>query len=400
MYKNIVMIFMMLMPVFVHSFMRQNKIGLIISNVNPVFHEMREVKRELARDNFHIVSQDIDCELSELEESPFTEDVKIITKAHVYNTLTSEPVLKIKIEMLRLSDKKIISRDFSVPRTNPIQLSLGIKEMLRELLPIVNIDNPKVLTVDGKEFSFEKIDYMGVRVGDEIKIRYQSSRHGKTESTAIVQKITKDEIVARDMSGRVEVGDEVMLYTAKRSRFSINLGAIVPREKTFVARLDDTYWQSDTFWSVGFKIEGEFERFLPYQLISTTAFGVNVDRGLIVYIMTGIGYRGIVDTWEFVPYFRLGGMYRALIMSPTTENIGNLQGFAIGVGLSAGLNMVKRIDDMFVGLDMGVQYYPFSAITVMTDSEKVQPQWQTDGQFSDYFSEIFPYLSVKVGWVF
>ncbi len=403
MYKNIVMIFVLLMPVFSHSLSKDSlskKVALIVSNVNPVTYEIQAIKRELARDNFVIENIEEDYDLSTLKANPLSADVKFIMKIHVYNTLTSEPLLKLKVEVLRLSDTKMVSKDFSISRTSTTLLAAGIKGLFEELEPRVVFDNPKITSVNGNEFSFESDEYFAVKRGDEIKIRYKDSRQGRIDSIAIVHKISDNTIYAKDTSKKVVVGDEVFRYAPSRSRFYINVGATLPRERTLTAELDGSSWKSDTFWSVGFKIEGEYERFLPYQLVSTTSFGANVDSGINVYAMTGIGYRGIIDTWEIVPYFRVGGIYRALSLSPTTEGTGNLQGFSLGFGIDFGINTVKRIDDMFVGFGVGFQYFPFSVTTVLTDSKKVKPQWLENGQLVERLTESIPYLSLKVGWFF
>ncbi len=401
--KNIIMIFMLLMPIFSHtrdSLTRVGKVALIVSNVDPVAYEIRAVKRELTRDNFVIDNIEDDYDLSSLKSNPLSSDVKFMMKIQVYNTLTSEQLLKLKVEVLRLSDYKKISKDFNIPRTSTTLLTAGIRGLFDELVPRVVLDNPKITSVNGNEFSFDRDDSFVVKRGDEIKIRYKDSRQGKTDSIAIVHKISSNTISAKDTSKGVAVGDEVFRYAPNRNRFYINLGAILPGERTLSAELDGNSWKSDTFWVAGFKIEGEYERFLPYQLVSTTAFGVNADRGMNIYAMTGIGYRGIINTWEIVPYFRVGGMYRALSLRATTDGTGNLQGFALGLGIDFGVNTVKRIGDMFVGFNLGLQYFPFSAVTVLTDSEKVKPQWLENDKAVEQLTELIPYLSIKVGWVF
>ncbi len=412
MYKNIFTIFVFFisvptfpqeLPLKFQGFSDKGSIAVIVSNSDPVFYEIKSVISDLVKNDFRIavVPKDYDYNITNIDPKIFAPEIKFVMKIYVYTQSPSEQQIKLKVDILRFSDKKIISEEFSFSRKNPVVLSSGIKKMFSELMPKVSLLNPKVVSVDGGVFSFAKKEFPSAKVGDEIKIRYKNSRQGKTESIAIVQKMSNDMVVAKDLSKKVEIDDDV--FGAKRNRFYINFGAIFPTlgEKTLVAKLNEDIWYGSKDWSAGFKMEGEFERFIPYQLVSTTAFGMNVDRNINIYIMTGIGYRGIVDTWEFVPYFRLGVMYRSIAM--TSQDTGNLQGFSLNFGMMLGLNIVKRLDnDFFVGTDIGFQYFPFSSVSVLTDSEKVEPQWQKDKEFTDDFSatKMYPYIGVKVGWIF
>ena len=96
-------------------------------------------------------------------------------------------------------------------------------------------------------------------------------------------------------------------------------------------------------------------------------------------------------------------MYSTIGLKNIEGGTGNLQGFALRFGVNLGMNIVKRIgSSMFVGLDIGLQYFPLETVSVLTGSEKVTPEWKNKNEYSKNFpmTELYPYLSIKVGWLF
>ncbi|MGL5956611.1 MAG: hypothetical protein ACRC0X_08475 [Brevinema sp.] len=386
---------------------RQDAIALIVSNRNPIFTEIRTIVDTLVKDDFRIalVPPDYDYDLTKLSISPFASEVQYVLKIIVHNQSVAEQQIKTTVELLRLSDQKMIRNDFTTPRSNPVFLSADIRSMLEQLIQKNNYVNPIIVSVQDGIIVFPKKDFPSLRRGDEIRLRYKESRKGDTESIAIVQKISNEMVLAKDLSKKSAVGDEVSRNSPKRNRFYINVGTVIPTlgERILTARLDHHIWQTSPRWAVGFKIEGEYERFLPYQLVSTTSFGINFDRTMHTYLMTGIGYRALMRTWEFTPYFRLGFAYNAIGLQTIEGTAGNLQGFTLNFGVALGMNIVKRVsDNIFVGLDLGLQYFPLSVVSVLADSKKIKPGWKDKGEFSEKFpmTELYPYVSLKVGWIF
>ncbi|MGL4676217.1 MAG: hypothetical protein ACRCWI_00940 [Brevinema sp.] len=388
---------------------KQATIAIIISNRNPIFTELRTIIDELVKDDFRIalVPKDYDYELTQLSVSnnPFGAEVKYVLKIIIHNQSASEQQIKTTVEFLRLSDQKILSSNFTTPRANPIFLSTDIRKMLEQMIQRKNYVNPTIVSVQNNIVVFPKKDFPSLRRGDEIRLRYKESRQGNTESIALVQKISNEMVLAKDLSKKSLVGDEVLRNSPKRNRFYVNVGVIIPTlgERSLKARLDENIWQASSRWSAGFKMEGEYERFLPYQLVSTTTFGINFDRTMHTYLMTGIGYRSLVGTWEFTPYFRLGFAYNAIGLKTIEGTAGDLQGFTLNFGIAGGINIVKRVSDsIFVGLDLGLQYFPLNVVSVLTDSKKIKPEWANKGVFGEKFpiTELYPYISLKVGWIF
>lgn len=385
-------------------------IAVIVSNMSPVFNEIRDVVARLIRDDYRIAlvpkNYDYDVPTLSATNSPFAPEIKYIIKIHVLTETLSEQLIKTKIEMLRLSDNKYVIQDYAVARPNIAFFVGHLKRMLEEIIPQENYVNPKIINVQADQLTFSSKEFPGLRRGDEIKVRYNESRQGITESIAIVSRFSNEFVIAKDISKKVQSNDVVLRHTPKRNRFYINLGAIIPTlgESTLIAKLGDKLWQENTRWPAGFKVEGEYERFLPYQLVSTTAFGINVDRTLYTYLMTGIGYRILINPfWEVTPYFRLGVAYNSLGLYAVSGTSNHLQGFSLSIGMALGANIVRRLgENIFIGTDLGVQYYPFTIVNVLSGTETVTPQWKHGDTFSDKFSmtQLFPYISIKIGWMF
>ena len=119
--------------------------------------------------------------------------------------------------------------------------------------------------------------------------------------------------------------------------------------------------------------------------------------------MTGIGYRILQYSWEFMPYLRLGIMYTPLSLNNIAGGGSSLQGLSLKFGLNIGISIIKRVtQSIFIGVDVGVQYFPLEYVSVLHDSDTIKPQWKHGDEFRDDFSmtELYPYLSIKVGWLF
>ena len=387
----------------------QGSIAIIISNRSPVFIEIKEMMTDLVRNDFRVaqVPEDYTYDLKTLnaKNSPFVKEVAFVLKMNFYTKSLTEQMISLNVEIVRLSDGKIVSQEIAGPRSNVRLITVQIRNLLAKLMTAINYDNPTISMVQGDLFAFPYKDFNSLRRGDEIIIRYANARGGLTESIGTVHKMSNDMVLAKDINKKVEVNDKVMRGTPLRNRFYLNVGLMVPTvgERVLSAKLENNTWESASYWPVGFKIEGEYERFLPYRLVSTTAFGMNVDRSINTYLMTGIGYRVFKNTWEFTPYLRLGFMYSTIGLNNIEGGAGSLQGFALRFGVNLGINIIKRINSsMFVGLDIGLQYFPLETISVLTGSEKVTPEWKNKKEYSENFpmTELYPYLSIKVGWLF
>lgn len=387
----------------------QGTIAMIVSNQSVAYSEVNDLVRDLVADDFRIavVPKDYTYDLTKINSNtnPFVKEVQYVLKLSILNQSARESLINAHVEILRLSDNKLITKDLAGPRSNMKILSSAIRKMFEGLIPRMSVDNPVIREVNGSNFIFEKKSMPDLRRGDEIVIRYQNAREGITESYAIVSQFSNDMVIAKDLSQKVQKDDKVLRVTPKRNRFSLNLGLIVPTagERTLLAQEGNNLWKSSTFWPAGFKIEGEYERFFPYRLTSTTAFGIYMDRALSTYIMTGIGYRVIKSSWEFIPYFRLGFAYTPVSLQTVGGNKGDLKGFTLRFGFNVGLNMITRITpSIYIGIDLGIQYFPADLVSVLSDSEKVKPQWQEGREFGEGFpmTTLYPYLSLKVGWLF
>ena len=387
----------------------QGAIAIIVSNRSPVIQEVRDMVTDFVKNNFRValVPEDYTYDLKTLtaKNSPFVKEVAFVLKMNFYNKSLTEQMMNLNVEIVRLSDGKIVTQEISGPRSNVRFITVQIRNLLTKLMTTIRYDNPTISMVEGDLFAFPYKNFNSLRRGDEIIIRYANARKGLTESIGIVHKMSNDMVLVKDINKKVEVNDKVIRGTPRRNRFYLNLGLIVPTvgERVLTAKLDNNVWESSRYWPVGFKIEGEYERFLPYRLVSTTIFGINTDRTISTYLMTGIGYRIFKNSWEFTPYFRLGFMYSTIGLKNIEGNAGNLQGFALRFGVNLGINIIKRINSsMFVGLDLGLQYFPFETVSVLTGSEKVTPEWKNKKEYSEDFpmTELYPYLSLKVGWLF
>ena len=387
----------------------QKAIAIIISNQTPITVEIREIMSDFVKNDLKValVPKEYTYDLNTLTiyNSPFAKEVAFVIKINTYNTSLKEQVLNLNVEILRLSDGEIISQDIAGPRSNIQLITVQIRNMLAKLMTQTNYSDPIISIVYDDLFAFPYKNFDNLRRGDEIIIRYTSARKGLIESIGIVHKMSNDMVLVKDINKRVEVGDKIIRGTPHRNRFYFNIGLIVPTlgESVLSAKSDNKIWESSRYWPAGFKIEGEYERFLPYRLVSTTAFGINMDRTVGTYLMTGIGYRLFKNSWEFIPYIRLGVLYNTIGLNNIEGDVGNLQGFSLRFGANIGINIVKRIDfGMFVGLDIGLQYFPFESISVLVDSKKITPEWKNKNGYSKDFSmtELYPYLSLKIGWIF
>ena len=387
----------------------QGAIAIIVSNRSPVTQEIRDMVTDFVRNDFRValVPEDYTYDLKTLtaKNSPFVKEVAFVLKMNFYNKSLTDQVISLNVEIVRLSDGKIVSQEMAGPRSNIRLITVQIRNLLAKLMTTINYDNPTISMVQGDLFAFPHKEFNSLRRGDEIIIRYADARQGLTESIGIVHKMSNDMILVKDINKKVKVNDKIIRGTPRRNRFYLNIGLMVPTvgENILSAKLDNNIWESTPYWPVGFKIEGEYERFLPYRLVSTTSFGINVDRTLSTYLMTGIGYRLFKNSWEFTPYFRLGFIYSAIGLKNIEGGAGNLQGFTLRFGINLGVNIIKRITpSMFIGLDIGMQYFPLETVSVLTGSEKVSPEWKNKKEYSEKFpmTELYPYLSIKVGWLF
>ena len=282
----------------------QGAIAIIVSNRSPVTQEVRDMVTDFVKNDFRValVPEDYTYDLKTLnaKNSPFVKEVAFVLKISFYNKSLTEQMLNLNVEIVRLSDGKIVSQEMAGPRSNVRIITVQIRNLLAKLMTTINYDNPNISMVEGDVLAFPYKEFNSLRRGDEIIIRYANAREGLTESIGIVHKISNDMVLVKDINKKVEVNDEIIRGTPHRNRFYLNLGLVVPTvgERILSAKLDNNIWESTPYWPVGFKIEGEYERFLPYRLVSTTSFGVNVDRALSTYLMTGIGYRIFKSSWE------------------------------------------------------------------------------------------------------
>ncbi|MGL4388862.1 MAG: hypothetical protein ACRCTJ_05670, partial [Brevinema sp.] len=341
---------------------------------------------------------ELDIEGLTLKNSPFVKDVGYVLKIYVNNTSTRESVLSLKIDLLVLSSGKVSSREFGVPRSNIKMITKEMDLLLQKVIPQKDNNPVTVLSNSGDIFYFTN-NARGLRRGDEIRIQYQNPRKKSTESPAVVMHISSNLIKAKDLHGFVEPKDKVLPVSPKRNRFSFNIHATIPTfgNRIVEGSLNNHIFKSSPRWPAGFTIEGEYERFIPYQLVSTTVFGVSVDSVLGTHLMTGIGYRGLVGHWEFTPYIRLGFLYNPLAFkSDTSADL--LQGLTLRIGVNLGLSIMRRItDDIFIGLDFGLRWYFYDFVNLSLGDQNVKPSWK-GGTFA--LSELYPYIGLKIGWIF
>ncbi|MGL4560943.1 MAG: hypothetical protein ACRCV0_01470 [Brevinema sp.] len=377
-------------------------IAMVISNRAPFAPEISEVINDLTMRGYRValVKDDIDIEGLSLKNSPFVKDVLYVMKIFVNNTSTRESVLSLKIDLLVLSSQKKISKEFAAPRANIKMITKEMDALLQQVLPRKDENPLQVLSISNNIFSFTNMA-RGLRRGDEIRIQYKLPRNKRTESQAIVVQISSNTIQAKDIYKQIEIGDVILPISPKRNRFSFNVHAIVPTigERRLLASLDNRSWTARSRWPVGFALEGEYERFLPYQLVSTTAFGISVDGVLGTHVFTGIGYRGLVESWEFMPYIRLGFLYNPLGFNSNTGG-DPLQGMTLRLGLNLGVNIIKRVSDtIFVGFDLGIRWYFYDFVNVQSAGTQVKPFWNNN-QKKFPLSAFYPYIGLKIGWIF
>ncbi|MGL4394381.1 MAG: hypothetical protein ACRCS8_04065 [Brevinema sp.] len=377
-----------------------NGVAFIMPQKTLLNDDFTELMTELQKLRYQISSVDGDLNLSLLnsQNSPFVRDVNYVLRVSILNELV-DSILSIQIELLDLKSTKILTREIGVPRTSFKNISKDIDTMLQQLIP--QIEN-KALLVDNVQksrFSFTN-NLRGLRKGDEIRVQYRLPRKGFTESPSIVMSVSSNEIIARDLMGFVEINDTVVPTSPKRNRFSLNVHAMFPAlgDPYLRGTLEGENWTSNTKrWPAGFSLEAEYERFLPYQLVSTTVLGIDVDGALGTHLMTGLGYRGLWGSWEFMPYLRFGFMYNPLSFK-SPSNSDPMQGLTIRVGMDVGMNIMNRItDDIFIGIDFGLRWYFHDFVVLQTAGEKVQPSW-SQNKFP--LSQFYPYLGFKVGWIF
>lgn len=388
----------------------EGSIAIIVSNRRPIYNIIVDTTTIFLRNDYRLalVPSDFDYDLTKIttSTSPFASEIKYVIKLINHTQNLSEKTIKVDIEVLRISDRKIVKSSYHGARVNVAFFAREIEDLLIQLFPKKNYLNPKIVSAKGSIFTFAQKDFPTLRKGDEIKVRYSEPRDGITESIAIVQNFSNHHVVAKDISSKVKSTDVVVRNAPRRNRFYLNIGAVVPfgGQRVLTAMHGTNVWQDTARWAGGFKVEGEYERFLPHQLVSTTAFGINIDRTMHTYLMTGVGYRFFMSpVWELVPYFRIGAAYTPVGLRGVGGSDSYLQGMALSLGMAFGLNFVRRFgDSLYVGADLGIQYYPYTYVSVMSGSEKIKPLWQHGDGFLDKFSmtQVFPYLSVKIGWIF
>ncbi|MGL4367085.1 MAG: hypothetical protein ACRCTQ_02215 [Brevinemataceae bacterium] len=385
----------------------QEAIALVISNRTPVASVIRDFLNSLNNKGYKIAAakQDVDISNITTATSPFAREVRYVMKFYVLNAAPTEQLVKINIEILRIADGKRIKQEIAFSRSNIPSLVSSVEKMLVQIVQQKEKINPMITAVSNNQIVFPTKGFPKVKKGDEVVIRYPRARRGKTESYAMVTGVTTRSITAKDLDKMAQPGDFVLSNPPLRNRFSFSAGIMVPTlgESELSASLDANVWSAPKRWPAGPKIEAEYERLLPYQLVSTTVLGINIDGGMGTYVMTGVGYRIIHNGWEFIPYFRIGAMYVPLVLQIASGSAGSLQGMTIRFGINPGMSFLKRIGTIYVGADIGLQWYPLSLVSVLTDSQKITPSWRnSQGDFTSTFSmtQLYPYISLKVGWLF
>lgn len=399
------------------SCMPDEKLGtaLVVSNRVPIEADVRKIVSGLKAEGIKIFDarQDVDLKGVTQTNSPFAKDIGYAMKISVLNESYAERVYRFSVTVLRLSDGGMASTELAVPKENFTMLIAELYRLLCRLFPGKITSDPVVTDVSTEKFSFPMGDFYGLRKGDEITVRYAQAREGLTESYAIVQKVSvstnglniSTTVEAKDLAKAVKTGDTILRNPPQRNRFSFTLlatavaGGTIPLQARDGARL----WKGSGVWPAGLIVNGEYERFLPYQVVLTTVFGINVDGMLGTFVFTGVGYRIIYRTWEFVPYLRLGVVYNPLVLDAVTAGAPSMQGAGFRFGLNFGMSFMKRLgSNLFLGLDLGAQWYPLSHGAMLVSSKSIKPQWKNSSGWSDKLSlpSVYPYLGLKFGWTF
>lgn len=399
------------------SCMPDEKLGtaLVISNRVPIEADVRKIVSGLKAEGIKIFDarQDVDLKGVNQTNSPFAKDIGYAMKISVLNESYAERVYRFSVTVLRLSDGGMASTELAVPKENFAMLVAELYRLLCRIFPGKITSDPVVTDVSTEKFSFPMGDFYGLRKGDEITVRYAQAREGLTESYAIVRKVSvltngsniSTTVEAKDLAKAVKTGDTILRKSPQRNRFSFTLSATVVAGGTMPLQARDgaRLWKGSGVWPAGLIFNGEYERLLPYQLVSTTVFGINVDGMLGTFVFTGIGYRVIYRSWEFVPYLRLGVMYNPLVLDGVTADTPSMQGAGFRFGLNFGMSFMKRLgSNLFLGLDLGAQWYPLSYGAMLVSSQSIKPQWKNGSGWSDKLSlpSIYPYLGLKFGWTF
>jgi len=382
-------------------------IAISISNRTPIARETVSILTDLSSRGFRVAltKSDIDIHSITSTNSPFNDDTKYILKIYVLNESVTENLISVDIILLKLENGKKIVGNISFPRSNIKILTSNLEKIFRKFMPIKKKDDPLIISINNNEFFFSNTNFAPIKKGDEIIIQYASARNKLTESYGFVTKISNDFIIAKDINLLAEVNDSILNVSPKRNRFSFSGGLLIPLfgESILIAYNNNNIWEASKRWPVGLQISAEYERFLPYRLTSTTAVGLNINGVMGTFIFTGVGYRLFYKSWEFTPYIRLGVMYSPLALAIKEGTVGQLQGAVLQFGFNGGISMTKRLTrNLFVGLDIGFQWYPFEYTPLSSDSQKIKPQWNQNGQLTDNLpiTEFYPYINIKASWLF
>lgn len=384
-------------------------IALVLSNKIPIEGSVPKIITGLKDRGFNIylVKEEINLSGVTLSNSPFAPEIKYALKINVLNQNLGEPVLNIEVQTYKLETGEVFSTQLRHPKENMLQLTADLAKELNAVLPKQQRQNDaQILSVENNEIIFSSADYPGLRKGDEITVRFAEARMGQTEIRSVIKRIViatnkngefDKQIIAENKENLIQIGDKVYKKAVVRNRFSFTLLGTAPLalEKAPSGILNGLLYTGNSHWPAGFILQGEYERFLPYNFVSTTAFGLNIDSSFNTYLMSGVAWRARGSNWEFVPAFRLGLMYAPLSLYHGGEA---LQGSSIRLGLSLSLSFLYRFTDLFsMGFDIGLQYWFYSFSMLYQGNKKVEPAWTSPTIALPY---LYPYLGLKFSWSF
>lgn len=280
--------------------------------------------------------------------------------------------------------------------------------LLKNDLGRVGYQDIAIEIMGGAEFSFDFSKFPGIKIGDEIELKSSNEVEMNQNYYALVNRISEGRVFCKRTEGLPTVFDKVLHLKPKRHRISIHLGAVVPVLGTerLYAHLNSSSWESDLFWPAGLQIELEYERFLPRSFVFTSVIGLNIYGFMGTSLLAGFAYRMIKNSWEVVCYFRCCAQIHPIVLKKRDGSTGSnhLSGMSFRyMGVNLGLNISKRVNSfLFLGCNIGLQYYPLETVYVLGGSERVYPFWNNHGKMTQQSSLaiLYPYMHITVGYAF
>ncbi|MGL5721116.1 MAG: hypothetical protein ACRCY4_01760 [Brevinema sp.] len=380
--------------------------ALVVSNIVPLEGLIPRLLPELRGFGYDLamVKGEINTMGMNKTNSPFAPEIVRVLEINVLNTTITETIAKMELSLLNLENGVRKNRMIAMPKENYKFIAAEIAKFLAEEDP--SKKDPLITAVSMTEARIPLQDFPGLKKGDVLTVRFEEPRQNmseaKVEVARLEQATNSDGVfemfaILSHKQTPIKEGDRVLRIQPTRHRFSLSLMGTVSifRSNPMAVVFNGQTYTGLTLWGGGFILQGEYERLLPYNFTSTTAFGLNVDPSLNTFIMTGIGWRYRRNSWELIPSFRIGIAYTPLSFQLNEQF---LQGSSIRFGIDAGVSFLYHMGPTFsLGFDVGVQYWFYSLGLLYEETTQVRPTYPS-GQVP--LAYLYPRFGLKFAWAF